>query len=329
MRALLLSLIFAVSAFAQAVDPLTDILDSVKDGYNKADSGLYSKYFNDAYRATQEDGMLLSFFKNAAIGWGKLKAFGTPQRSAGGHVTVPATFDKADTLLLLELDKDNKVAALTFKEMQNVDFANPLLASVFFRFPLNGIWKVAEGGVTKEQNAHHDSKDEAFAMDFIRLTDEKTAPSADSAKSYADDPTYGQEILCPVAGTVGQILDGISENAPGSVNAMAPNGNVLAVRYGPEEFALFSHLKGGSFKIRAGYACKPGQPLALSGVSGNVSRPIVTFNVSNNIAGQKGKSIKFGFACVEVFDGKTWTSKSNYSPVKGDILRRCPEEQNK
>ena len=329
MRALLLSLILAVSAFAQTGDPLADILDSIKEGYNKADSSIYTKHFSDSLRASQEDSKLMGFFKNAAIGWGKLKSFGAPQRQDGGRITISATFDKADTLMLLVLDKENKVTGLTFKEMENVDFDNPLQASVFFRFPLKGIWKVAEGGDTRAQNAHHESKDEAFAMDFIRLTDEKAAPFAGPAKSYADDPTYGQEILCPAVGVVGQLLEGIPENAPGVVNSMSPGGNILAIRYGHEEFAVFSHLKGGSFKIRAGEECKPGQPLALSGVSGNVSRPVVTFNIRNNIAGQKGKSLKFGFACVESYNGKTWTPRVNYSPVKGDILRVCPEETKK
>jgi hypothetical protein len=329
MRALLLSLILAVSAFAQTGDPLADVLDSIKEGYNKADTSIYTKHFSSALRATHEDNQLMGFFKNAALGWGKMKSFGTPQRQDGGRVVVSAAFDKADTQLTLVLDKDNKLTHLTFKEMQSADFDNPLQASVFFRFPLKGAWKVAEGGGTREQNAHHDSRDEAFAMDFIRLTDEKAAPPAVPSKTFADDPTYGQEILCPAAGTVGQLLDGIPENTPGSANAMSPWGNVLAIRYGKEEFFLISHLKGGSFKIRAGEACTPGQPLALSGASGSTSRPLVTFNVRNNIAGQKGRSMKFGFACVEAFDGKSWSSRVNYMPVKGDILRDCPEELKK
>ena len=329
MRALLLSLILAVSAFAQTGDPLADVLDSIKEGYNKADTSIYTKHFSDSLRATQEDNQLLGFFKNAAIGWGKLKSFGAPQRQDGGRIAVTATFDKADTMMLLVLDKENKVTGLTFKEMENVDFDNPLQASVFFRFPLKGIWKVAEGGETRAQNAHHESKDEAFAVDLIRLTDEKAAPPAAPSKSFADDPTYGQEILCPIAGAVGQLLDGIPENAAGTANAMSPWGNVLAIRYGREEFFVISHLKGGSFKIRAGESCTPGQPVALSGASGSASRPMVTFNVRNNIVGQKGKSMKFGFACVEAFDGKTWASRVNYMPVKGDILRGCPEEAKK
>jgi len=70
---------------------------------------------------------------------------------------------------------------------------------------------------------------------------------------------------------------------------------------------------------------EPGQALAKAGRSGDTPVSVVTLSVSNNFLGQKGKARKFGFACVEVFDGQGWQKKINFSPVKGDRLRPCAE----
>jgi len=319
MRAFLFSLIFALTAFAQTTDPVPDILNSLKDGYNRADPSVFTKYFNAALKKEWTDAKLYGFFKNAPIGWGKLNSFSAATKQEGGKTSMLAKLENENTRLSLTLDKDGKLADFQFHVLETADFADPLLASVFIRFPLKEVWRVAEGGGTKELNAHHDSLAQAFAMDFVRF------PESTLTEKESEALTNGQEILSPVGGLVSQVLDGIPENAPGRKNTMAPDGNALALRYGPNEFVAFTHLKIGSFSVKSGEKVVPGQPLARVGLSGDVPAPILTLNVQDNIVGQKAHGFKFGFACVEVYDGKAWTEKVNYHPVKGDILRICPE----
>ena len=325
MRASLLILFLATLAFPQASDPITPIADSIKDGYNSANLATFTKYFNSALKTQWDKNHFASYYRNALIGWGKITALGTPETREGGVVAIPVKLSKVDATMFLTLDKEGKVAQYLLKENADIDFSNPKLAAVFFRFPLEGVWKVQEGGDTLEQNHHHDLTAEAFAMDFVRVP-EGNAPAAEGTTPNAGDPSYGQTVHAPLAGVVAQIVDSVPENAPGQSNTFLPEGNSLAVQFGGD-YAVFSHLKDHSCLVTPGAEVVPGQPLALSGSSGDTLRPVVTFNVRTNFIGQKNsKSIKFGFACVETLDGTTWTRRVNYYPVKGDVLRICPEE---
>jgi hypothetical protein len=324
MRAFLLFLFLACTAFTQATDPVMPIAESIKDGYNGGNLVSFTKYFNDSLKNQWSKNRFAGYYKNAYIGWGKITSLGQPETREGGVVAIPVKLNLVDATMLLTLDKEGKVAQYDLKENTGIDFSNPKLAAVFSRFPLEGVWKVQEGGDTAELNRHHASTAEAFAMDFIRLPDNPGAPIREKTPN-AEDPTYGQRIQSPVAGVVSQVADSVPENTPGQPNTFFPEGNYVAVAYG-REFAVFSNLKEKSCLVKLGADVVPGQPLALSGNSGNTSLPVVTFNVRNNFIGQKNsKSLKFGFACVETLDGKTWTPRTNYYPVKGDILRICPE----
>lgn len=313
MRLTICLLLLAAAVFAQVPADPAPALETLRSGYDMGDYSVFSKHFSEGLKVRVDEKMAGQFFKNANIGWGNWDTFGTPERLSENEIRVRCVFEKTTADLTVKFDAEGKIDQYGFKEVDFPDFANPPIASVYFRFPFQGEWTVLQGGDTAEQNTYHDDPSMAFAMDLAR-------PPADGAP-----PTAGQEIHCPVGGTVAQLVDGIPDNAPGQTNALAPHGNVIAIQYTKDEYLSISHLQAGSFAVKASQKVEPGQLIAKTGNSGDVPSPAVTLSVSNNFIGQKGKVRKFGFACVERFDGQGWQKKVNYSPVKGDRLRPCAE----
>jgi hypothetical protein len=312
MRLSICLLLFAASLLAQVpADPLPAI-ETLREGFNKGDYTIFSKEFSPELKARFDEKMAGQFFKNANIGWGHWDTTGAPEPVSDREVRVRCGFEKARADLTVAFTAEGKIDRYAFKPIEEADFANPPAASVFFRFPLQGEWTVL-------RSERQSPPAKAFALDLVR-----TLPAGND-EAGAQALTAGQAILAPVGGTVAQVLDGIPENAPGQVNAMAPDGNALAIRYAKDEFLSLSHLQPGSFAVKASQKVEPGQALAKAGNSGDCPHPMVTLNVSTNLVGEKGRSKKFGFACVERFDGAAWQQKVNYIPAQGDRLRPCTE----
>ncbi len=132
-----------------------------------------------------------------------------------------------------------------------------------------------------------------------------------------------QEVFAPLDGRVWQLIDKVPENEPSKPNTFREEGNAIVLRLGDEEYLVLAHLKEGSFKTKVGKEVKKGEPLALTGFSGNISEPMVGLWMQSNILEQEGEAIKFYFSCVEILDGKNWVKKEGYFPKKGEILRAC------
>jgi len=319
MRLSICLLLLAAAVFAQIPADPAPALETLRDGFDKGDYSIFSKNFSAGLKARVDEKAASQFFKNANIGWGSWDSFGPPERLSDSEIRVRCAFERTTADLTVAFDAEGKIDRYLFKEVLTPDFANPPIASVYFRFPFKGEWTVLQGGDTAEQNAHHDHPSMAFAMDFARTPQPRLTAAENEAL------TVGQEIFRPVGGTGAQLIDAIPENAPGQTNAIAPDGNVIAIRYTKEEYLSISHLQAGGFAVKASQKMEPGQALAKAGRSGDTPVSVVTLSVSNNFLGQKGKARKFGFACVEVFDGQGWQKKVNFSPVKGDRLRPCAE----
>jgi len=319
MRLSICLLLLAASVFAQIPADPAPSLETLRDGYDKGDYAIFSKEFSAALKTRMDEKTAGQFFKNANIGWGHWDTFGPPERLSESEIRMRCVFEKTIADLTVKFDAEGKIDQYNFKEVLTPDFASPPIASVYFRFPFKGEWIVLQGGDTAEQNAHHNNPSMAFALDLIRAPQPKLTPAENEAL------TAGQPVFCPVGGMVEQLIDAIPENAPGQTNPMAPDGNAISIKYTKDEYLSISHLQPGSFTVKASQKLEPGQALAKTGRSGDTPASMVTLNVSNNILGQKGKTRKFGFACVELFDGKAWQKKVNYSPVKGDLLRLCAD----
>jgi murein DD-endopeptidase MepM/ murein hydrolase activator NlpD len=83
---------------------------------------------------------------------------------------------------------------------------------------------------------------------------------------------------------------------------------------------VLAHLKQGSIVVKVGDNVKRGQLLGKCGNSGNSSEPHLHYHLQNSAVLQDGLGIKCVFQkAVVTKDGKTET-RTNYSPMKGQIV---------
>ncbi|VXB98221.1 conserved hypothetical protein [Exiguobacterium sp. 8A] len=92
---------------------------------------------------------------------------------------------------------------------------------------------------------------------------------------YAGHPGYdwgvpiGTQVYSMTGGIVVKVVDGRANNAP---TGRPDYGNHIQVRYGDVQ-VTYAHLSPGTLRVRQGDTVKPGQPIALSGNSGNSTGP--------------------------------------------------------
>jgi murein DD-endopeptidase MepM/ murein hydrolase activator NlpD len=127
-------------------------------------------------------------------------------------------------------------------------------------------------------------------------------------------------VLAPADGTVVEVIEGVHDNAPGSMNPYSAVGNCVVIQHSEEEVSVLAHFKKGTIVVKTGDKVSRGQLLGLCGNSGNSSEPHVHFHLQNSPVLQDGLGIKCVFQKVDVTErGKTET-RASYSPVKGDIV---------
>src|SRR5262249_6635739 len=130
----------------------------------------------------------------------------------------------------------------------------------------------------------------------------------------------GREVLAPADGVVTDVIDGVRDNVPRSMNPLSVLGNAVFIQHGKHEVSVLAHFKQGSIKVKAGDAVKRGQMLGLCGNSGNSSEPHIHYHLQNTVVIQDAIGIKCFFDEVVVEKEGIRSTRENYSPVKGDII---------
>jgi len=175
------------------------------------------------------------------------------------------------------------------------------------------------GGDTKALNPHHDVPNQRYAFD-LEGVDEQGRTRRGASDKNEDYFAYGREVLAPGDGKVIEVIDGVHENEPGSMNPYSMVGNCVMIEHRENEVSVLCHLQPGSIQVKVGDRVKRGQPLGKCGNSGNSSEPHIHYHLQHSPILQDGLGIKPVFQKVVVNrDGKT-EIKTNYSPLKGDII---------
>jgi murein DD-endopeptidase MepM/ murein hydrolase activator NlpD len=131
---------------------------------------------------------------------------------------------------------------------------------------------------------------------------------------------FGREVLAPADGVVTDVIEGVRDNVPGSMNPLSAVGNAVLIQHSKHEVSVLAHFKQGSIKVKTGDAVKKGQVLGLCGNSGNSSEPHIHYHLQNTPVFPEATGFKCCFDELEVEqEGKKATQRS-YSPVKGDII---------
>jgi murein DD-endopeptidase MepM/ murein hydrolase activator NlpD len=145
-------------------------------------------------------------------------------------------------------------------------------------FPLHlpfwGKWRVSQG-----HDGEHTHKGEwSKALDFM-IYDDESKTHHSNGLLCEDYYCYNKPIVAPADGVVELIADGIDDNEIGKVNLTENWGNSIVIRHLPGLYTQLSHIRKGSFKVKAGDFVKQGDILALCGNSGRSPQPHLHFQV--------------------------------------------------
>ena len=324
MRALVLVNAFlAATAFsvdlvtAQETDPPTKLANQLVELINQGDyAGIQAK-FNKTMDAALPLDQSSVFFKGLTQQMGRIKRLGKG-RAGGGATVFPTEFEKGMLDLQIVLDNRGQIAGLVFKPHVAVKPA-PEMHQTPLSLPFKGQWLVFWGGDTRELNHHHDVPNQRFALDLLGVGENGKTKKGGGTRNE-DYFAFGRDVLSPADGEVLEVIEGVRDNTPGSMNPFSALGNCVVIGHRKDEVSVLAHFKRGSIVVKAGEKVKRGQLLGQCGNSGNSSEPHLHYHLQNSPVMQDGLGIRCVFQKVVVTkDGKTET-RAKSSPVKDEIV---------
>jgi murein DD-endopeptidase MepM/ murein hydrolase activator NlpD len=175
------------------------------------------------------------------------------------------------------------------------------------RLPFEGIWYVA--GEHGFHDRHKRILAEAFAYDFIQIGADGRSFQGDGTRN-SDYFAYGEKVLAVKDGTVVSVRRDVAENVPGETNTAVPNGNVVIIDHGGNQYGHYGHLRPNSINVRAGDRVRGGDPIGEAGNSGDSLEPHLHVHVMNNADPAQAEGVPLTF--------DSWKGQSfSRSPLPG------------
>ena len=297
-----------------------EVVQRLVQAINAQDHAAIRQDFNEAMLDDLTSEESKQFFSRLANQFGKIEKLDLPRLTAPNRAVVAAHCSRRDLDITVALDEHDKIAGLTFLP-PTPPIAVPDTLRTSFRLPFDGQWLVFWGGESKELNHHHDSASQRFAFDFL-IVDESGRTHQGKGKENKDYFAFGQPVLAPADGVVTDVITGVRDNTPGSMNPTFAGGNAVILMHCENEVSVLAHFQQGSIRVKCGDNVKRGQVLGLCGNSGNSSEPHVHFHVQNTPITQDATGLRCVFEKITVTRDAKSESRMSYSPVKGDIVRQ-------
>jgi murein DD-endopeptidase MepM/ murein hydrolase activator NlpD len=258
------------------------------------------------------------FFTKVVTDFGKIEKLDSPRLVPPNGAVIAAYCVQRELEIRILLNEHNKIAGLSLRPPA-IPVPNKPVTS--FRLPFEGQWLVLWGGDSRALSGHHyDSPHQRFAFDFV-VVDPSGRTHQGDGKDNTDYYAFGLPILAPADGVVTDVITGVRDNTPGSINTAFAGGNAVILQHREHEVSVLAHLQHGSIRVTCGQRVKRGQVLGLCGNSGTSSEPHLHFHVQNTPIFQDATGLRCLFDHLTVTrDGKT-ESMTDYSPVKGDLVR--------
>jgi murein DD-endopeptidase MepM/ murein hydrolase activator NlpD len=321
-RSVTISAVLFLAALGAAqeagADRFVKVVDRMVEAVNKADYAGAGKDF----AAGMEEFFPLEkrrpFFENLSAQYGKIKKYSERRLIPPDQAIFVAQCERGKLDIKIWLDAEDRIAGLLFTP-HVPEIPVPGENVTRLSLPFRGRWFVAWGGDTKELNQHHDVPNQRFAFDFLGANEEGKTRKGQSGINE-DYFAFGREILAPAVGVITDVITGVRDNVPGSMNPYSGLGNAVFIRHREHEVSVLAHLKLGSIKVKVGDKVKRGQVIGLCGNSGNSSEPHLHYHLQNTPVIQDGTGIKCFFEKVIVIDAKDKRAKKNYSPKKDEIV---------
>lgn len=259
------------------------------------------------------------FFGNISTQCGPIIKLDAFRMISTDQAIVPAHFERTVLDIKVVLNDEDKIIGLWLLP-HTADVPVPKKNETTLRLPFNGAWTVVWGGNTKELNQHHDTPNQKYAFDFLISENGKTHKN--DGLNNEDYFAFGQEVLAPADGVVTDVIRGIRDNSPGSMNPYSALGNAVIIKHREHEFSILAHLKKDSICVNEGDSIKQGQRLGLCGNSGNSSEPHLHYHLQNTNIVQDGMGIPCFFEKLRVIEDEKEVVKKRHSPVKDEIIEQ-------
>lgn len=315
-----ITLILAAAAAAQEMHlpRLRTIAERFAASYNAKDFGAIRDDFGlevaKALPREQSD----AFFRSMMQDQGKILKLEPPRPQPPRGAVFLARFEKGSLDLKLHLDEQGKVGGIWFIPPAS-DIPVPERNRTRLSFPAKGRWKVVWGGDTRERNQHHDARDQRFAFDLLGVG-EDGGTRRGAGEGNEDFHAFGREISAPAEGIVTDVIEGVRDNRPGSMNPLSAVGNAVFIEHSPDEISVLAHFKQGSIRVKPGQKVARGETLGLCGNSGNSSEPHLHYHLQNTHVPQDATGIRVFFDGLELERDGVRVSTRDFSPVRDDVV---------
>jgi hypothetical protein len=294
------------------------VVDCMVDAINKQDypriQQNFGKVLRDAFPLKESQ----PFFENMIANYGKIQKLDSPRLIPPNQAIFPTQFENAILDIKIVLDDQDKIIGLWFLP-HTPEIPASEKHSAELGLPFEGQWLVFWGGDTKELNQHHGVPNQNYAFDFLRV-DRNGKTHKNEGKKNEDYFAFGQKVLAPADGIVTDVIRGVRDNTPGSMNPYSALGNAVIIKHREHEVSVIAHLKQNSIRVEVGDKVKRGQVLGLCGNSGNSSEPHIHYHLQNTPIIQDGTGIKCIFSGIVVKKDQKTGLEETYSPIKSDIV---------
>lgn len=319
---LAISTLIGVAILCAINDPFTPVAEKLVAAINAGDTAAIEQMFSAEMQQALPEEKTREFFSGLIRERGKITKLGEP-RTKGRVAVIRLTCERGAWALQLSLNKAGKIDGL-YIVPPAPEIPVPERNATPMRLPFRGEWTVFWGGATREQNYHVNFPNQRRALDIV-VRDASGSSSRGDGKRNEDYYCYGKEILTPADGEVVTMIDGVPDNAPGSMNGFSAVGNCVILKHAEREFSVLAHLQPHSIVVKVGDKVRAGQLLGKCGNSGNSSEPHLHFHLQNTAVLQDGAGFAPYFQNIRVTrDGKTSVEKE-HTPIKDE--RIAPAEK--
>jgi len=253
---------------------------------------------------------------------GNIQSFTLVQQQQNTEV-FETTFEKGRQNIVLSMNPDGSMAGLYVqpaKEIPNTAKFNRNTTPM--DLPFRGTWFTYWGGDTKADNYHVVSAAQKHAFDFI-IVDGEGKSYERSGTRNEDYYAFGKPLFASCDAVVDQVITGVSDNKPGTMNPEEPFGNAVVLKTANDEYLVYAHFEQGTIKVKKGDQVKNGQLLGRCGNSGNSSEAHLHFHLQDGPDLNNAVGVKAFFQKVIMNDD---SERNDYSPVKNDRIRRPPDQ---
>ncbi|WP_146645497.1 M23 family metallopeptidase [Labilithrix luteola] len=218
----------------------------------------------------------------------------------------------------LHLSNDDTIIGLRFNDPPAPD-PEVVKSTLVMGLPFRGQWSVSWGGPSLDVNQHVSHKSQRRATDLV-MVDEAGKTHRGEGKKNEDYYAYGQEILAVADGTVITVIDGVPENAPGSMNPYFAAGNLVIIKHGDQLYSVYAHLQPGKLRVKPGATVKRGAVLGLCGNAGNTSEPHLHFQLQDGPLFENSYGVEPIFKDVSIVRNGNASKLAEYTWLKGDLV---------